>query len=119
MINVKPDVIAALESALPDASVTSERPRKNGTLPAVTITEENNAVALWTDNRERLSRVRFRVDIWNTSSTAEAAEAVDAAMAGLGFVRIGAQDVPEDDYKHRQHRYEATIAAVGKRYVYH
>lgn len=120
MLNVIPEIIEALRVFIgTEAEITTLRPTKDGKVPAVTVTEEDNSVEVWAGGKENLSRLRERIDIWAKTSTADLAAKADAAMASLGFKRIGAQDASEDGLKHRVQRYEALVQADGKPYAFH
>lgn len=111
MINVKPDIYAALSASCIGADVSDEYPKEWKTFPKVTFTEENNSVAVWTDDQEKDTRIVIRIDCWDNVSTSNVVAQIDAAMSSLGFLRTQCGDVPvREDFKHKQMRYEALLA---------
>lgn len=110
MINIKPQIYKAVCDGCPTASVSDEYPVEWVHFPKITITEENNAVSLWTDNAEQFARIVYRIDVWDKQSTSSVASQVDAAMSALGMMRTMAMDSPvPEDCKHKQMRYECLI----------
>lgn len=120
MINIKSQVYDALVGGLPQAAdVSDEFPKEWKTFPKVTYTEEQNEVYEWTDNEEKMARIVYRIDVWDKQNTSATCQAVDTAMAGLGFVRTMSMDSPVKElYKHKQMRYEALLC-VDSEYVFH
>lgn len=113
MKNVKDQVYAALNAVF--ENVTDQYPNDWGALPAVQYTEEDNKVYERTDKEEK-AYVRYRVDIWNTKSTSEAALQVDAALSALNLVRILCKDTPDPSgMKHKVMRYEGIIDMESER----
>ena len=109
MKNVKDQVYAALAEGF--ENVTDSYPADWANLPAIQYVEEDNSVIEWTDEKEDKARVRYRIDIWNGTSTSEAAMKVDEAIAKLGLKRIACADVPDPSgLKHKQMRYEGIIS---------
>lgn len=121
MINVKSKVYDALCKAV--KNVTDSYPTSWADLPAVQYMEEDNKVVEWTDDREQKSYVRYRIDIWDNTSTSAAALSIDAEIAGsLGLERTFCQDVDDPSHlKHKVMRYEAILEARpdGDISVYH
>lgn len=108
MINVKDQIYQALLTVT--EQVTDVYPTTWEQFPSIQYTEEANNVAEYTDLKEQLSYLRYRIDIWSQGSTSETALAVDDALAALGLVRTECQDVPDPSgLRHKQMRYEATI----------
>ncbi|MDO4647430.1 MAG: hypothetical protein Q4B26_02180 [Eubacteriales bacterium] len=117
MINVKDQIYAALAEKL--ENVTDTYPKDWTKLPAVQYVEEDNRVVEYTDGAEQMAYCRYRVDIWNTASTSNAALLVDEAIAGLGLKRTQCSDVDDPNgMKHKQMRYEMIID-VHTQQVYH
>ena len=117
MINVKDIVYQELSAVLDN--VSDAYPQNFSDLPAVQYVEEENKVNDFTDGKEQLSYIRFRIDIWDNKSTSQAACSIDDVMATLGFLRISCSDVPDPSgLKHKQMRYEAIIDCK-KKYIYH
>lgn len=113
MKNVKDQVFAALDAVFDN--VTDVYPKDFATLPAIQYTEEDNKVFEHTTKEDK-SYVRYRVDIWHSQSTSEAALKVDEALSALGLVRIQCQDVADPSgWKHKEMRYEAIIDMDSER----
>lgn len=108
MKNVKDQVYAALAGEF--GHVSDAYPSDWANLPAIQYIEENNYVVERTGNKEDKAQVRYRIDIWNNTSTSEAALKVDEAIAKLGLVRTACSDIPDPSgLKHKQMRYEGII----------
>ena len=120
MKNIKDQVYAALEAKF--ENVSDQYPSSWASLPAVQYTEEDNRVSERTDEGETKAYVRYRIDIWNSTSTSPAALAVDRALgiplveyqesgdSPLGLSRTACQDVPDPSgLKHKVMRYEGII----------
>ena len=108
MKNVKDQVYEALKTVL--ENVSDIYPSDWAHLPTIQYAEEDNSVYERTKQGEQKSRVRYRIDIWNGGSTSEAALKVDEAVAALGLVRTGCQDVPDPSgLRHKQMRYDGII----------
>lgn len=92
-------------------NVSDEFPKEfkglNETL--IQYTEEENKVYERTDNKEQMSYVRYRIDIWNQKSTTADALAVDNVMSELGLVRTSCSDVDDERCRHKTMRYEGII----------
>lgn len=117
MINVKDIVYEKLSQIL--KNVSDSYPHNFSNTPAVQYVEEENKVEEFTDDKEQLSYVRFRIDIWDTKSTSQTAVDIDSVMATLGFLRTSCSDAPDPSgMKHKQMRYEAIIDC-NKKYIYH
>ena len=120
MKNIKDQVYAALAAKF--ENVSDQYPRDWAVLPAVQYTEEDNRVSERTDEGETKAYVRYRVDIWHSTSTSPAALAVDRALGipmteyledgdvPLGLSRTACQDAPDPSgLKHKVMRYEGII----------
>lgn len=107
MKNVKDQIYAALAAVFDN--VSDQYPSSWVNLPAVQYVEEDNKVHERTD-REEKAYVRYRIDIWDTKSTSQAALKVDEALSALGLIRTTCQDAPDPSgLKHKLMRYEAII----------
>ena len=107
MKNVKDQIYAALAAVFDN--VSDQYPSSWANLPAVQYVEEDNKVHERTD-REEKAYVRYRIDIWDTKSTSQAALKVDEALSALGLIRTACQDAPDPSgLKHKLMRYEAII----------
>lgn len=110
MKNVKDEVYAALEAAGITENVSDGYPKDWATLPAVQYMEEDNSVYEWADGQEQKSRLLYRVDIWNNTSTSNAAVQVDKALSALGLRRKQCNDVDDPSgLKHKIMRYEGIL----------
>ena len=117
MINIKDLVYKKLSDELDN--VTDIYPSNWGSMPAIQYTEEDNRVHEYCDDKETLSYVRYRIDIWHTQSTSNTAVAVDAVMAAFGFRRTSCGDVEDSSgLRHKQMRYEA-VFDCNKEFIYH
>lgn len=78
--------------------------------PCIQFLEEENIPQEITDDTERMSYIRYKVDIWDKVSTTAAALQVNAVFAGLGLNRSSSVDVPEQSYlKHKMMRFEGVV----------
>ncbi len=75
MINVKDQVYGALKDIC--ENVSDGFPSDWETLPAIAYVEEENSVYEWTDGKEDKSKLRYKIDIFNTASTSALAIEVD------------------------------------------
>lgn len=117
MINIKDLVYAELSKVLDN--VTDVYPTSWAQLPAVQYTEEENRVQEWTDDKETLSYVRYRIDIWDNKSTSSTAIKVDEVLSKFGLKRTSCGDVADPSgMRHKQMRYEA-IYDTEKKFIYH
>lgn len=122
MINIKPDLVAALEN---DQILTDLLGGKRIYLlnapnaeefPRITYYEANNAEHPYADELEAITEILLVVDIWNKASsdgvndggTSQTAQAVDSVMAAQGFYREFSTDQYESDtfvyHKHMRFR---------------
>jgi len=107
MINVKDQFYDAIKGIT--ENVSDGYPKDWAKLPAIQYTEEANNVYTKTD-KEELSMLRYRIDIWNTGSTSQLALAVDEAISELGLVRTQCMDVADPrGLRQKQMRYEGII----------
>lgn len=108
MKNVKDQISAALNEVF--ENVSDQYPKDWADLPAIQYSEEDNKVYERTDNKEDKAYVRYRIDIWNSRSTSEAALKADEEISRLGLVRTLCQDVSDPSgLKHKLMRYEGII----------
>lgn len=115
MINVKDQIYEKLRGVCDNTS--DIYPQATNTFPAIQYTEEANNVYEKTD-KEELSYIRYRIDIWNTGSTSQLALDVDDAISELGLVRTSCQDVADPrGLRQKQMRYEGIID-VNSQLVY-
>lgn len=108
MINVKDQICAALRSVCDN--VSDLYPNDWERLPAIQYVEESNTVHTKTDEKENMSYLRYRIDIWDRGNTTGTTLAVDEAIAKLGLVRTACHDVEDPSrHRHKQMRYEGII----------
>lgn len=108
MINVKNQVYAALCTVTDN--VSDIYPKQRTAFPFIFYTEEQNSVHTWTDNREQMSTLRYRIEIWAEGSTSALALLVDKAVSALGLRRTNCQDIENPDgLRGKQMRYEGII----------
>ena len=123
MKNVKDQVYAALVRAFGENAVTDSYPQNWAVLPAVQYTEEENRVHGAVGEGEVNSYVRYRVDIWDSRSTSEAAILADKVIGAvteeywldgippLGLLRTSCSDSPDPSgLKHKVMRFEGIIS---------
>ena len=108
MINIKPVIYDALSNEFDNVNDTY--PSDWAKFPVIQYVEEDNSTLVKTDNTEKLAYIRFKIDIWNSSSTSDAAIKVDEIISGLGLKRIASNDVPDPSgLKHKIMRFEGII----------
>lgn len=108
MINIKPLIFKELKKV--STNVNDTYPSDWATFPVVQYIEEDNKTNCKTDDKEQEAYVRYKIDIWNDSSTSEYANEVDKVIAGLGLVRTQCMDVPDSSgLKHKVMRFEGII----------
>ena len=93
MINIKDKVYKALTDE--GLEVTDIYPKDWAKLPAVQYVEEDNSVAEWTDDKEQISHVLYRIEIWDTKSTSCTALKVDKALSAMGLKRVSCRDIDD------------------------
>jgi hypothetical protein len=130
MINMKPQVLTALKTdsqliSLLGGIVTI----KNKTyqriyqikapfaeeFPRITFFEYDNVPSGFADDNEIDCEVFIQIDVWcKGTSTSDIAKEVDIVMKSIGFQRIGAQDLYEDDIDtqifHKAMRYSISVS---------
>lgn len=121
MINVKPDVAAALENdqtlinLLGGPRIYLLNAPDSKEFPRITYYEAQNADHTYSDELDAITEILMVVDIWNRTSsdgtndggTSQAAQAVDSVMAAQGFYREFSTDQYENDtlVYHKNMRY--------------
>lgn len=113
MINVKPEVLTALEGntslvALLGGPYIYQLKAPEGLDKYITLFELTNFDSAWADDTALLAEVHLQVDVWvKEASTSAIAAEVDKTMKVLGFKRTGSADLYEDDTKifHKALRY--------------
>lgn len=119
MIDLKEKIYQALHSVCENLSDTY--PTDWTKLPCIQYMEDENKVESWTDDIEKISFVRYRIEIWSDISTSQIALDVDRKLAALGLKRAFSQDIDDPTHlKHKVMRYEALLEEInGELYVYH
>ncbi|MGG7059840.1 hypothetical protein ACQPUZ_16360 [Clostridium tertium] len=108
MINIKPLILKELKKI--SENVNDTYPSEWSTFPVIQYVEEDNKTHTKTDDKEQLTYIRYKVDIWNNRSTSDIAIAVDEVLSSLGLIRIQCLDTPEpNQLKHKVMRYEGII----------
>lgn len=105
MIDVKKVIYTELKEI--SENVTDTYPDDWKKFPCIQLLEEENIPQEITDDTERMSYIRYKVDIWDKISTTAAALQVNAVFANLGLNRSSCVDIPEQPYlKHKVMRFE-------------
>lgn len=108
MIDVKKEIYTELSKI--SENVTDSYPSDWETFPCIQYLEEENRPAEYTDDQERMTYIRYKVDIWSKNSTTKHALDVNAIFAKLGLRRTTCVDVPEMNHlKHKTMRFEGTV----------
>lgn len=108
MINIKSIIYSELKRVADNVNDTY--PSDWATFPIIQYIEEDNKSHTKTDDREQLSYVRYKIDIWNNRSTSDIAVAVDEVLSNLGIKRTQCLDSPDTSkLKHKVMRYEGII----------
>ena len=103
MINVKPEVLAALEGntdllALLGGPYIYQLKAPEGLNKYITLFELTNFDSAWADGTAFMAEVHLQVDVWvKAASTSPIAAEVDKIMKSLGFKRTSSADLYEDD----------------------
>ena len=90
----------------------TEMPPGDAVFPCLTYAESNSP-ALGADNAEVLTTIVFTMECWSKGSAWPLAGAVDAVMAGLGYVRNYAQDTGMSGAVHQISMKFTTVKEVG------
>jgi len=113
MINVKPEVLTALEGnadllALLGGPHIYQLKAPEGLSKYITLFELTNFDSAWADGTAFTAEIHLQMDVWvKGASTSPIAAEVDKTMKALGFKRTGSADLYEDDTKifHKALRY--------------
>lgn len=103
MINVKPDIVAALKanatlvSLLGGPRIYFQVAPVADEFPRITYFEIENIGAVYADDNEQASEIHVQVDIWSKGSTSAIAAEVDKTMKSIGFGRTSSADLYEQD----------------------
>ncbi len=100
MQNIKNVVLTALQTATALSTMTGfyfQYPLAFTAFPMLSYFEVDNIGDLYADDQEIGSEIIYQIDLWGKASLSNYALAVNTVMAGLGFVRVSAQDLYEKD----------------------
>lgn len=116
MINVKPYIYKALKETGYDTYF--HYPENFTKLPAISYYELDNSTRFKEDGEDKIAKITYAIDIWNTGSTSDIVEAVDKKMMELGFSRTACADLYEAESKihHKAIRYSGII--TNKLFIY-
>lgn len=112
MIDLKPEVFAALSTVLPAGQVFYAVPEDGAKTPCASYFEQQNAPDAFGDDDVYSTAVTFVVDVWGDTSSeiTPIAQQIDAALFQLGFVRLSAVDIPDTDGKlHKSMQYSISV----------
>ncbi|CIT99178.1 hypothetical protein [Streptococcus pneumoniae] len=96
MINIKPVIYKELQKVADN--VTDTYPSDWETFPVVIFLEEQNKPGDWFDDQEQKSSIRYKVDIFDDTSTSELAVKINQIFESLGLRRTISKKV----YTHHQ-----------------
>ena len=97
MINIKPVIYKELQKVADN--VTDTYP-----------SEEQNKPGEWFDDQEQKSSIRYKVDIFDDTSTSELAVKINQIFESLGLRRTDCQDVPDPSHlRHKVMRFEGVV----------
>lgn len=119
MINIKPQILSALETITDIAQVSYSWPEDFSKVPCITYKIEENSTHTKTENIERLSNIRFQIDIWTkgASQNSSIAAQVDSIFSEMGFERNFYNDFKDDGFIHGVMKYHGIVDSE-KQFVY-
>lgn len=103
MLNVKPQVVEALENnqalvnLLGGKKVFFMTTSEDTELPYITYQEIVNTDDIYYDNKAHSSEIQLVINIWSYGSTTKIAQEVDKTMKELQFKRFGAVDLYHEE----------------------
>jgi hypothetical protein len=120
MINVKPEILKALENnpalvaLLGGKRIYQIKAPDPEEFPRITFFELTNFDRDFADDTAISSEIHVQIDIWSKESTSPIALEVDKTMKSMGYQRNSSHDFYEDDTQvfHKAMRY-STIKEVG------
>jgi len=77
--------------------------------PRITVFEIDNDDANYAEDAPTAARLYYQVDIWDDKPRRDIVNVVDALMKSMGFFRIGAQTLYENDTKIVHHALKYTL----------
>lgn len=108
MINIKPVIYKELQKVADN--VTDTYPSDWETFPVVIFLEEQNKPGDWFDDQEQKSSIRYKVDIFDDTSTSELAVKINKIFESLGLRRTDCQDVPDPSHlRHKVMSFEGVV----------
>ena len=119
MINIKPLILQTLETIPGIKQVSYSWPDDFARVPCLTYKIEDNSTHTKTENIERLSNMRFQIDIWTKSSSENStiAALVDTKFNEMGFERVFYNDFKDGVLIHGVMKYKGIVDSEMK-YVY-
>lgn len=103
MINIKPDILSALQndsvlfSLLGNTAIYQLKAPSAREFPRITFYEYSNIGTLYADDVETESEISIQIDVFcMNGATTAIAIAVDRIMKSNGFFRISSNDLYED-----------------------
>ena len=119
MINIKPLILQTLETIPGIKKVCYSWPEDFAELPCLTYKIEDNSTHTKTENIERLSNIRFQIDIWTKSASQNSviAEQVDAEFNDMGFERVFYNDLKDGALIHGVMKFKGIVDSEMK-FVY-
>lgn len=120
MVNLKDDVIAALDTITDKAS--DSWPQSEEEMEGVVYTEEENKSYERSGKKTTKSYCRFRIDIFSQGTTTPMAQAVDRVLgydpeteSGMGMTRTMCTDDNNGNLRHKIMRYECIVGESDRR----
>ena len=108
MINIKPVIYKELQKVTDN--VTDTYPSNWESFPIIIFLEEQNKPGEWFDEEEQKASIRYKVDIFDDTSTSDTAVKIDKIFSSLGLRRSECQDVPDPSHlKHKVMRFEGIV----------
>ena len=103
MINIKPDILSALQndsglfSLLGNTAIYQLKAPSAREFPRITFYEYSNIGLLYADDTETESEISVQIDVFcMNGATTAISIAVDRIMKSIGFFRISSNDLYED-----------------------
>ena len=119
MINIKPLILSTLETIPGIKQVAYAWPEQEGKVPCLTYKIEDNSTHTKTENIERLSYIRFQIDVWTKTPSQNSAIAaqVDEKFNEMGFERVFYNDFKDGALIHGVMKYKGIVDSEMK-YVF-
>lgn len=119
MINIKPLILDTLKTIPEILEVSYSWPEDFAKIPCLTYKIEDNSIHTKTENIERLSNIRFQIDIWTKSASQNStiAAEVDSRFNEMGFERVFYNDLKDGDLIHGVMKFKGIVDSEMK-FVY-